>query len=59
MTPIHSSCPHDINLILVCKGPVLRPPASTKKGNDQQGRPFLRDSQVLKKNLMNIFLSAS
>lgn len=28
----------------------MRPPVSTKTGNDQQGRPFLRDSQVLQKN---------
>lgn len=56
MSPIHSSWPHDTNLILVCKGPVWRPPVSTKTGNDQQGRSFLRDLQVLqKKNLMNIF----
>lgn len=56
MTPIHSSRPHDTNLILVCKGPVLHPPVSTKRGNDQQGRPFLCDSQVFQRNLMSIFI---
>lgn len=58
MTPIHGSRPHDTNLILVCKGPVLRPPVFAKTGNDQKGRAFLRDLQVLQRNLMNIFLSA-